>query len=140
MKQKLVLVDKSFKMGNITKILPCNFYSLYSIRFPDIRNGVCMAYSQPWGYVQEEGDKYRMGALYIGYDNLKIGIDSDKYVRHPIQDEQAHNWDLKLFGKTLLNTQQPGFETLSDDIKPYIQYNSFPIDVKMPNFTLYKDD
>lgn len=67
------------------------------------------------------------------------GVDSDRYVRHPIQDRQAHDWNLKLFGKTILNTQQPGFETLSDDVNFYFQHYSIPYNLNKPNYTLYDD-
>jgi hypothetical protein len=68
----------------------------------------------PNGYVQEDGPQYRMGALYAGYGNTQIGITSDRYVRHPIQDMFAHNLKKP-------DTRQPGFQSLSKDIKPYFQ-------------------
>ncbi len=82
----------------------------------------------PNGYVAENGERkkqtgsnlakqYRFGALYLGYASVRAGINSDRYVRHPIQDRFAHNLHI---GKWNL-TQQPGFRTLSDDILPYWQ-------------------
>ena len=46
--------------------------------------------------------------------NYRIGIDSDRYVRYPIQNIFAHLW-LSL---------QPGFEVLSTNIRPYFQYHT----------------
>jgi hypothetical protein len=68
----------------------------------------------PYGYVEEEGSRYRMGAAYIGWGNYRIGIDSDRYVRHPIQNIGAHG----------IISPQPGFEVLSGGIKPYFQYQT----------------
>ena len=34
----------------------------------------------------EPGNKYRLGALYIGYKNARIGMNSEKHVRGPIQN------------------------------------------------------
>ena len=73
----------------------------------------------PNGFVKEEGPQYRFGGLYISDGSSRIGIDSDRWVRHPIQDHFAHNW----IGET-----QPGFRSLSNSIVPYFQYqtsNSF---------------
>lgn len=69
----------------------------------------------PNGFVNEENTPYRMGSAYIGFRGGKIGIDSDRFVRHPIQDMFAHN---------LPGTQQPGFTTLSNSIKPFAQYGN----------------
>lgn len=55
-----------------------------------------------------------MGALYFSYKNYRIGIDSDRYVRHPIQNILAH-------GKL---SPQPGFVVLSTAINPYFQYRT----------------
>lgn len=74
----------------------------------------------PNGFVQEDKPQYRMGALYFSYKNYRVGIDSDRYVRHPIQDIFAHH--LVWFAR------QPGFQTLSNSVLPYGQYqtsNSF---------------
>jgi hypothetical protein len=73
----------------------------------------------PHGYVKEEGPKYRMGAAYIGYGEAKLGITSDRWIRHPIQDIGAHHY----------LSPQPGFQTLSKKIKPFYQYstNASPI-------------
>ena len=67
-----------------------------------------------FGLVKEEGNRYRLGAAYIGWGNYRIGIDSDKYVRRPIQNILAHDW----------LSPQPGFEVLSSGIKPYFQYQT----------------
>lgn len=93
----------------------------------------------PHGFVEEEGTQYRMDALYFGYENYRIGIESDRYVRYPIQDRGAHDAKLEIFGVELLNTQQPGFKTLSDDVNFYFQNYSIPHNPKQPNFTLHDD-
>ena len=46
--------------------------------------------------------------------NYRIGIDSDRYVRYPIQNVLAHDWI----------SPQPGFEVLSNKIVPYFQYQT----------------
>lgn len=71
-------------------------------------NGACL----PHSYVEEKGPRYRLGAAYVGWGNYRIGIDSDRYVRHPIQNIVAHSW----------LSPQPGFEVLSTGINPYFQY------------------
>jgi RHS repeat-associated protein len=68
----------------------------------------------PNGLVREEGRPYRFGGLYVGYKGLRLGIDSDRWVRHPIQNHFAHN-----FGPT-----QPGFMSLSNLVSPYFQYRT----------------
>ncbi|WP_250206684.1 polymorphic toxin type 23 domain-containing protein, partial [Riemerella anatipestifer] len=45
----------------------------------------------PYGFAYETGKQYRLGAAYVGWGNYRIGIDSDRYVRHPIQNIGAHN-------------------------------------------------
>ncbi len=59
-------------------------------------------------------EKYRLGAAYVGYGNYRFGINSDKHVRHPIQNHLAHSWI----------SPQPGFEVLSRRISPYAQYQT----------------
>jgi RHS repeat-associated protein len=83
----------------------------------------------PNGFVIEEGAQYRMGALYLGNGDHILGIDSDRYVRHPIQDMWAHNM------KFPINTVQPGFKSLSDGISPFYQARN--AQSSMPRFTLY---
>lgn len=68
----------------------------------------------PYSYVQEKGTRYRLGAAYIGWENYRIGIDSDRYIRHPIQNVLAHKWI----------SPQPGFQVLSLGINPYLQYQT----------------
>ena len=43
----------------------------------------------PAGYVKED-NPYRLGAAYFSYGNYRVGIDSDRHVRHPIQNIGAH--------------------------------------------------
>ena len=45
----------------------------------------------------------------------RIRIDSDRHVRHPIQNIFAHSW----------LSPQPGFEVLSSGKKPYFQYQTY---------------
>ncbi len=84
----------------------------------------------PHGYVIEDGTPYRMGAAFVGYGNTKLGIDSDRWIRHPIQDNWAHN---------MPGTKQPGFKSLSNSINPFFQTTSSDIYQKnsSPRFTLY---
>lgn len=51
-------------------------------------NGACL----PHSYVEEKGSRYRLGAAYFSYGSYRIGIDSDRHVRHPIQNILAHDW------------------------------------------------
>jgi hypothetical protein len=36
--------------------------------------------------VKKISDKYRMGALYVGYYNARVGYNSEKNIRGPIQN------------------------------------------------------
>jgi hypothetical protein len=67
-----------------------------------------------YGYVEETGKPFRLGAAYIGWGNYRVGIDSDRHVRHPIQDIGAHS----------IISPQPGFHVLSNSINPYFQYQT----------------
>ncbi|MDY3488842.1 polymorphic toxin type 23 domain-containing protein [Riemerella anatipestifer] len=67
-----------------------------------------------FGIVKEVGKQYRLGAAYVGWGNYRIGIDSDRHVRHAIQNRLAH---------TFLSPQ-PGFRVLSNAINPYFQYRT----------------
>ncbi|MNY16906.1 hypothetical protein D3C86_1501980 [compost metagenome] len=80
----------------------------------------------PNSYVIEDTNypRYRFGGLSLRYGNYRIGINSDRHVRHPIQDHFAHNTLIKIFGIKIFSTQQPGFETLSNSIQPYLQYQT----------------
>jgi len=68
----------------------------------------------PHGYVKEKGHPYRLGALYFGYKNFRAGINSDRWVRHPIQDIGAHGVK-----------KQPGFRSYSDKVYGYFQYQTY---------------
>jgi hypothetical protein len=70
----------------------------------------------PLGKVDENMSKprHRFGGAYIGWGNYRVGINSDRYVRHPIQDIFAHYFI----------SPQPGFSTLSGGISPYFQYQT----------------
>lgn len=67
-----------------------------------------------FGLVDEKGPRYRLGAAYVGWDNYRIGIDSDHHVRYPIQNILAHEY----------LSPQPGFKVLSPGIKEYFQYQT----------------
>ena len=81
----------------------------------------------PNGFVNEAGTPYRMGAAFLGYGGIQLGIDSDRWIRHPIQDNFAHN---------MPGTRQPGFRSLSNAIKPFGQISTMLQGVA-PRFTLY---
>lgn len=68
----------------------------------------------PYGDVVETQPQYRLGAAYIGWGNYRLGIDSDRYIRHAIQDIGAHYFV----------SPQPGFRVLSNSINPYLQYQT----------------
>jgi hypothetical protein len=68
-----------------------------------------------------------VGAAFLGYGGTKLGIDSDRWIRHPIQDMFAHN---------MPGTRQPGFKSLSNSIKPFGQTSTMPQSTA-PRFTLY---
>ncbi|UPQ80325.1 polymorphic toxin type 23 domain-containing protein [Flavobacterium azooxidireducens] len=72
----------------------------------------------PNGYALEEGNKYRLGALTVGYKGYRVGVNSE-HVRHAIQDQAIHN--LKLGP---LDKRQRGFENQSWDWKGYFQYKT----------------
>lgn len=62
--------------------------------------------------VNEQGTKYRLGALTIGYKGIRIGVNSE-HVRHAIQNSFIHR---------LIDDGE--FETTSWDWKPYSQYRT----------------
>ncbi|WPC09937.1 hypothetical protein LEQ04_03260 [Riemerella anatipestifer] len=69
----------------------------------------------PNGIVMEQGNKYRLGALYISYKNYNIGINSDRHVIYPIQGLLIHNSSF---------ARQRAFEVLSNAINPYLLYQT----------------
>ncbi|MCP1300224.1 polymorphic toxin type 23 domain-containing protein [Chryseobacterium sp. S0630] len=81
---------------------------------PDGKIGIGFGARNKYGAVQEIGPRYRLGAAYIGWGNYRIGIDSDRHIRHPIQNIGAHS----------IISPQPGFEVLSGGVKPYFQYQT----------------
>ncbi len=68
----------------------------------------------PNGFVDEEGTPYRMGALYVSYQRIEFGIDSDRHIRHPIQDIFAHH----------VLKKQLGFRSYNNSIDPYYKIRS----------------
>ncbi len=69
----------------------------------------------PFGAAKEKGVQYRLGVGFIGYKNYQIGINSYRYVGHPIQNIGAHFYA----------RPQVGFTSLSNNINPYFQYKTF---------------
>lgn len=69
----------------------------------------------PHGHVIERGTPYRLGAAYVSYKGARFGIDSDRHVRHPIQNHMAHNFF----------QPQPGFHVYSDTVKIYQQFQTY---------------
>lgn len=68
----------------------------------------------PSNWTSEVGPRYRLGALYAGYQGYQVGVNSE-WIRHGIQNRWAH-------GK--LAKKQPGFEMLSNDWKFYYNYQT----------------
>lgn len=91
--------------------------------------------SMPYGYVNEVRTQYRFGGAYFGIRDTKIGIQSDRFIRHPIQDNFAHDTNLNL-GLFNLDTRQPGFRSLSNSISPFLQFKDNG-DNSSPIFSLY---
>ncbi len=67
-----------------------------------------------YGLVNEQGTKFRLGALYLGYKNKRTGINSER-VRHLFQNVFAHD----------IVRPQGYFKVTSWDIKRYTQYKSY---------------
>ncbi|RST25858.1 polymorphic toxin type 23 domain-containing protein [Chryseobacterium lacus] len=70
------------------------------------------------GLVYEKGnqsERYRLGAAYFSYKNYRIGIDSDRHVRHTIQNRWIHNSNF---------AGQRAFEVIDFSTKPYFQYRT----------------
>ena len=65
-----------------------------------------------------EGTPHRLGALSFGYKGYRIGVNSEK-IRHAIQNHAIHNLRIKIFGLTLFDKRQRGFENQSWDVKSY---------------------
>lgn len=63
-----------------------------------------------WGLVKETGSRFRLGAVYVGWKNMRTGLDSE-WLRHGVQNTFAHKW----------LSPQPAFQMLSNDWKPYNQ-------------------
>lgn len=93
--------------------VPPDFFKRVFNTVPDGTDGGYGA-KHPLGNVEEVGPRYRLGAAYIGWGNYRIGIDSDRYIRHAIQDIGAHYYAFP----------QPGFEVLSSGVSPYFQYQT----------------
>lgn len=77
----------------------------------------------PNGAVHEVGNKYRLGALSVGYKGYRLGVNSEK-IRHAIQNHAIHNLSFNPFGIKIINKAQRGFENQSWDYSGYFQYRS----------------
>ncbi|WP_177735696.1 polymorphic toxin type 23 domain-containing protein [Flavobacterium inviolabile] len=78
----------------------------------------------PNGLAKEEGPKYRLGALTVGYKGYRVGVNSE-HIRHAIQDQAIHNLRIPWFnGKSIFDKRQMGFENQSWDWKGYGQYRT----------------
>lgn len=66
-----------------------------------------------YGFVNETGTKYRLGALSVGFGGYRIGTNSE-HIRHAIQNRFIHNF-----------IGDRGFENQSWNWKPYFQYRTF---------------
>lgn len=78
---------------------------------PIISKGIKYKY----GLVYEKEPRYRMGAFYFGYKNYRFGVDSDRHVRHSIQNRWIHNSNF---------AAQRAFEVIDFSTKPYLQYRT----------------
>jgi len=77
-------------------------------------------------FVVERGTKYRFGGLTLNYQGMSVGIDSDRYVRHAIQNVFAHH----------IAQPQPMFKTLSNSITPISNTSS----LSQSKYTLWSND
>ena len=113
MRNRLKVIENNIK--NINKALEF-IINTNEEKYSEIKTFLHTSYgaSLRYGLVEEKGNRYRLGAAYIGWGNYRIGIDSDRHVRHPIQNILAHTW----------LSPQPGFEVLSGGIKPFFQYQT----------------
>ena len=79
----------------------------------------------PNGAVLEAKEKYRLGALTIGYGGWRVGGNSEM-VRDAIQTQTFHNFRIPWFGgKSILDKRQMSFENQSWDWKPFYQYRTY---------------
>lgn len=67
------------------------------------------------GLVYEKGPQYRLGAAYVGWGSYRVGVNSDRYVRHTIQNRWIHNSNF---------AGQRAFEVVDFSTKPYFQYQT----------------
>jgi len=75
-------------------------------------------FSQGYGYgtwINPSANKYRLGALSFGYRGYRLGANSEQ-IRDFFQNRLAHTWTP---GK-----HQPIYKVLSNEWKPYFQYQS----------------
>ena len=77
----------------------------------------------PNGYYEGGNvDRYRLGAAYVGFGGLRLGVNSE-WIRHAIQNRWAH--DNKYFPMQFLGRPQPGFLMLNKAINFYYYYGSY---------------
>jgi len=65
-----------------------------------------------YGFTNETGTSYRLGAAYFGYNNFRIGTNSE-HIRHAIQNKFIHGL-----------IKDRGFKNQSWNWKPYFQYQT----------------
>jgi hypothetical protein len=68
----------------------------------------------PYGPALETGHKYRFAPAFFKYKGFKVGVESYRYIGHPIQNIGAHH----------LALPQRGFPSLDNNINPYFQYQT----------------
>lgn len=68
----------------------------------------------PYCAAIERGIKHRAGIAYLSFRNYRAGLNSYRYIGHPIQNIGAHYYA----------SPQVGFPSLSNNIYPYFQYKT----------------
>jgi hypothetical protein len=68
----------------------------------------------PYNEVTEIGRKYRLGVAYISYKGLRLGVNSYRYIGHPIQNIGAHYF----------MAPQQMFTVPNNSFQPYFQYST----------------
>ena len=122
----------NMSIGNFTT----GFNLFTGYRFYDKENGSISKHRDPMcideygrklpnGAVLEAKEKYRLGALTIGYGGWRVGGNSEM-VRDAIQTQTFHNFRIPWFGgKSILDKRQMSFENQSWDWKPFYQYRTY---------------
>lgn len=108
--------SESYNTEDVATMAGCVKPSFFKRLFSVVPYGAGGGYGSkhPYGEVYETGTPYRLGAAYIGWGNYRFGINSDRYIRHAIQDIGAHYFV----------SPQPAFRVLSNSINPYFQFQT----------------